>query len=105
MLQKIEHVCGSISLNDQGHSPCPSGEDLLWQLYACDELQYRIQFLEARSSHWQPSSASPEEREEETYTPKSYKVKLEWLYSARLARRGQAVKLLDMQRLQVVKDT
>jgi hypothetical protein len=33
VLQKIEHV---ISLGDQGHSPRPRGEDLLWQLYACD---------------------------------------------------------------------
>jgi hypothetical protein len=47
VLQKIEHVCGSVSLNDQGHSPRPRGEDLLWQLYACDRLQYRIQHLEA----------------------------------------------------------
>jgi hypothetical protein len=36
MLQKIEHVCGSVSLDDQGHSPSPRGEDLLQQLYACD---------------------------------------------------------------------
>jgi hypothetical protein len=47
VLQKIEHVCGSVSLNDQGHSPRPRGEDLLRQLYACDRLQYRIQHLEA----------------------------------------------------------
>jgi hypothetical protein len=38
MLQKIEHICGSISLDDQGHSPHPRGEDLLWQLYAYDVL-------------------------------------------------------------------
>jgi hypothetical protein len=31
VLQKIEHVCGSISLNDQGHSPHLKGEDLLQQ--------------------------------------------------------------------------
>jgi hypothetical protein len=36
---------------------------------------------------------------------KSYKVKLERLYSARLTHRDQAVRLLDMQRLQVVNDT
>jgi hypothetical protein len=36
----------TISLNDQGHSPRPRGEDLLQQLYAYDGLQYRIQFLE-----------------------------------------------------------
>jgi hypothetical protein len=42
VLQKIEHVCESVSLDDQGHSPHPRGEDLLRQLYACDVLQYRI---------------------------------------------------------------
>jgi hypothetical protein len=36
---------------------------------------------------------------------KSYKAKLEQLRSARLTRRGQVVKFLDMRRLQVVKDT
>jgi hypothetical protein len=36
---------------------------------------------------------------------KSYKAKLEQLHSARLTRCDQAVKLLDMQRLQRVKDT
>jgi hypothetical protein len=51
VLQKIEHVCESVSLDDQGHSPRRKGEDLLWQLYACDELQYGIQFLEMWSSH------------------------------------------------------
>jgi hypothetical protein len=45
--KKIEHVCGSVSLDDQGHSPRPRGEDLLRQLYTCDRLQYRIQHLEA----------------------------------------------------------
>jgi hypothetical protein len=40
VLQKIEHVCGSVPLDDQGHSPRPSGEDLLQQLYAYDGLQY-----------------------------------------------------------------
>jgi hypothetical protein len=34
---------------------------------------------------------------------KSYKAKLEQLCSARLAHRDQAVRLLDMQRLQVIK--
>jgi hypothetical protein len=47
VLQNIEHVCGSVSLDDQGHSPRPRGEDLLHQLYVCDGLQYRIQHLEA----------------------------------------------------------
>jgi hypothetical protein len=42
VLQKIEHVCGSVSLDDQGHSPRPRGEDLLRQLYAYDRLQYEI---------------------------------------------------------------
>jgi hypothetical protein len=51
VLQKIEHVCRSISLNDQGHSPRPSGEDLLRQLYVCDGLQYGIQPIEAWTSH------------------------------------------------------
>jgi hypothetical protein len=46
MLQKIEHVCGRISLDNQGYSPHPRGDDLLWKLYACDGLQYEIQFLE-----------------------------------------------------------
>jgi hypothetical protein len=46
VLQKIEHVCGSVSLDDQGHSPRPRCEDLLWQLYTCDGLQYGIQFSE-----------------------------------------------------------
>jgi hypothetical protein len=36
---------------------------------------------------------------------KSYKAKLERLRSARLTRRDQAVKLLDMQMIQVVNDT
>jgi hypothetical protein len=36
---------------------------------------------------------------------KSYKAKLERLRSARLTHRGQAAELLDMQKLQVVKDT
>jgi hypothetical protein len=43
VLQKMEHVCGSVSLDDSGHSPHPRGEGLLRQLYACDGLQYRIQ--------------------------------------------------------------
>jgi hypothetical protein len=38
VLQKIEHVCRSVSLDDQVHSPHPRGEDLLWQLYTCDGL-------------------------------------------------------------------
>jgi hypothetical protein len=41
-LQKIEYVYGRVSLNDQGHSPHPKGEDLIQQLYACDGFQYRI---------------------------------------------------------------
>jgi hypothetical protein len=29
VLQNIEHVCGRVSLDDQGHSPHPRGEDIL----------------------------------------------------------------------------
>jgi hypothetical protein len=47
VLQKTEHVCGSVSLDGQGHSPRPRGEDFLRQLYACDGLQYGIQHIEA----------------------------------------------------------
>jgi hypothetical protein len=36
VLQKIEHVCGSVSLDNQGHSPRPRGEDLFRQLYALE---------------------------------------------------------------------
>jgi hypothetical protein len=50
VLQKVEHVCRSVSLDDQGHSPRPSGEDLLQQLYAYDGLQYEILHLEAWTS-------------------------------------------------------
>jgi hypothetical protein len=49
-----------LPLDDQGHSPHPRGEDILWQLYASDGLQYGIHFSETRSSHRQPPSASPE---------------------------------------------
>jgi hypothetical protein len=51
VLQKIEHVCGSVSLDDQGHSPRPRGEDLLQQLYTYDGLQNRIQHIEAWTFH------------------------------------------------------
>jgi hypothetical protein len=46
VLQKIEQICESVSLDDQGHSPLPKGEDLLRQLYARDGVQYEIQHLE-----------------------------------------------------------
>jgi hypothetical protein len=36
---------------------------------------------------------------------KNYKAKLERLHSAKLIRRDQAVRLLDMQRFQVINDT
>jgi hypothetical protein len=36
------------------------------------------------------------EREEETYTPKSYKSKIERLLSAKLTHLDQAVRLLDL---------
>jgi hypothetical protein len=48
---KIEHLCGSVSLDNQGHSPHPRGEGLHWQLYTYDGLQYGIQFSETLSSH------------------------------------------------------
>jgi hypothetical protein len=51
VLQKIEHICESVSLDDQRHSPHPRGEDLLRQLYACDELQYGTQHIEAWTCH------------------------------------------------------
>jgi hypothetical protein len=41
---------------------------------------------------------------EETYTPKSYKAKLEQLCSARLTRHDQTVTLLDMQKASSDKD-
>jgi hypothetical protein len=44
-------------------------------------------------------------KEEENLHTKSYKAKLERLHSARLTHHDQAVILLDMQMLQVVKDT
>jgi hypothetical protein len=50
VLQKVEQVCGSVSLDDQGHSPRPRGEDLHRQLYAYDGLQYAIQHKEAWTS-------------------------------------------------------
>jgi hypothetical protein len=43
--------------------------------------------------------------EKENIHTKSYKAKLERLRSARLTYRDQVVRPLDMQRLQVVKDT
>jgi hypothetical protein len=105
VLQKIEHVCRSVSLDDQGHSPCPRGEDLLRQLYACDGLQYGIQHLEAwTSTDSHQRLRQKREKRRNLYT-KSYKTKIERLRSARLTYRDQTVKLLDMQRLQVVKDT
>jgi hypothetical protein len=101
----MEHVYGSISVDDQGHSPRPRGEDLLRQLYAYDGIQYGIHHLEAWTStdnrhrrHWK------EEKRKNMHT-KSYKAKLEQIRSARLTRHDEVVRLLDMQRLQVVMDT
>jgi hypothetical protein len=51
VLQKIEYVYGSVSLDDQGHSPRPRGEDIIRQLYTYDGLQYRIQHIESWTSH------------------------------------------------------
>jgi hypothetical protein len=104
VIQKIEHVHVSISLDDQGHSSHPRGEDLIRQLYACDGLQYEIQHLEV----WTPTDSHHRhcrKQEKENMHTKSYKEKLEQLRSARLTRRDQVVRLLDMQRLQVVKGT
>jgi hypothetical protein len=47
----MEHVYGSVSLNDQEHSPHARGEDLIQQFYARDGFQYGIQHIEACSSH------------------------------------------------------
>jgi hypothetical protein len=104
VLQKIEHICGSVSLNDQGHSPRPRGENLLHQLYACDRLQYEIQHLEASTSTDSRHRHHRKEEKENLHT-KSYKAKLERLRSARLTHRDQVVRLLYMQRFQVVNDT
>jgi hypothetical protein len=49
--------------------------------------------------------ASSEEEKRRNLHTKSYKAKLERLRSARLTRRDQEVRLLDIQRLQVVEDT
>jgi hypothetical protein len=51
-----------------------------------------------------PATASPEEERRRNLHTKSYKAKLERLRSARLTRRDHDVRLLGMQRLQVVKD-
>jgi hypothetical protein len=48
--------------------------------------------------------ASLEEEKRRNLHTKSYEAKLERLHSARLTRRDQAIRLLDMERLQVVKD-
>jgi hypothetical protein len=76
VLQKIEHVCGSVSLDDQGHSPRPRGEYLIRQLYAYDGLQCRIQHLEAWTSTDNRHRHHRKEEKENLHT-KSYKVKLE----------------------------
>jgi hypothetical protein len=51
------------------------------------------------------SMASLEEEKRRNLHTKSYKEKLERLHSVRLTHCDQAARLLDMQRLQVVKDT
>jgi hypothetical protein len=104
VLQKIEHVCGSVSLDDQGHLPHPRGEDLLRQLYAYYGLQYEIQHLEAWTSTDSRHRHLQKEEKENLHT-KSYKAKLERLRSTRLTHHDQAVRLLDMQKLQEVKGT
>jgi hypothetical protein len=71
VLQKIEHVCGSISLDDQGHSPRPRGEDLLWQLYAYDRLQYGNPALRSLNFPLTPvNGLAGKERREATCTQK-----------------------------------
>jgi hypothetical protein len=104
VLQKIEYICGSVSLDDQEHSPRPRGEDLLRQLYACDGLQYEIQHLEAWTSTDSCHQHCRNEEKENLHT-KSYKAKFKRLRSTRLTCRDQEVKLLDMQKLQVINDT
>jgi hypothetical protein len=100
----MEHICISVSLDDQGHSPHPRGEDLLRQLYACDGLQYGIQHLEAWTSTYSHHRHHRKEEKENLRT-KKLQAKHERLRSARLTHRDQAVRFLDIQRLQVVKDT
>jgi hypothetical protein len=65
-------------------------------------LQYEIQHLEAWTSTDSRHRHRRNEEKENLHT-KSYKAKLVRLRSGRLARHDQAVRLLDMQRLQVVK--
>jgi hypothetical protein len=83
VLQKIEHMCESVTLDDQGYSPHPRGEHLLRQLYACDGLQYGIQHLEAWTSTDSHHRHYWKEERENLHT-QNYKVKLERLRSARL---------------------
>jgi hypothetical protein len=78
MLQKIEHICGSISLDDQGHSPRPRCKDFLQQFYTCDGLQYEIQHLKAWTSTDSRHRHCQKEKMENLHT-KSYKAKLEHL--------------------------
>jgi hypothetical protein len=75
VLQKIEHICGRDSLDDQGLSPRPRGEDLIWQLYACDRLQYEIHHLEAWTST--DNHHRHHQKENKNLHTKSYKAKLE----------------------------
>jgi hypothetical protein len=90
VLQKIEHVCGSVSLNDQEHSPHHRGEDLLQQLYACDGSSTESSSQKPgvpTDSHYQHHR----KEENENLHTKSYKAKLERLCLARLTRHDQAV--------------
>jgi hypothetical protein len=75
VLQKIEHVCRSISLNDQGHSPRSRGEGLLQQLYAYDRLRYEIQHIKAWSSINSHHRHRLKEQKENLHTIR-YKAKL-----------------------------
>jgi hypothetical protein len=76
VVQKIKHICRNISLDDQAHSPHRRGENLLQQLYVCDELQYESSSekpgvpIDSHHRHHR------KEEKESTHI-KSYKVKFE----------------------------
>jgi hypothetical protein len=91
VVQKIEHICESVSLDDQGHSPRSKGEDLLRQLYACNGIQHLEVWTSTDSHH-----RHHRKEEKENLHTKSYKAKFERLRSARLTHRDKAVRLLDV---------
>jgi hypothetical protein len=67
---------------------------------SCTEFSYQKPGVPTDNRH----RHRRKEEKKNLYT-KSYKIKLERLRSARLTRSDQAVRLVNMQRLQVVKDT